>query len=190
MMFLFSARFGALADRHGPRFFMGVGPLVAAAGLALFLRIDADVNYVTDLLPGLLVFALGLSMTVAPLTATVLADADESNAGIASGMNNAIARVAGLIAIAAVGALVSSSLRRLAAPAARPGREPAGREPRDRQGGAAAARARRGDQGATGGAPAARAGIAQTRRSTHSISRSASRRCWWPWRRCSGWRGS
>ena len=66
MMFLLSARFGALADRHGPRFFMGVGPLIAAIGLALFLRIDADVNYVTDLLPGLLVFALGLSMTVAP----------------------------------------------------------------------------------------------------------------------------
>jgi EmrB/QacA subfamily drug resistance transporter len=109
MMFLFSTRFGALADRHGPRFFMGVGPLVAAAGLALFLRVDADVNYVTDLLPGLVVFALGLAMTVAPLTATVLADADESNAGIASGTNNAIARVASLIAIASVGALVSSS---------------------------------------------------------------------------------
>jgi EmrB/QacA subfamily drug resistance transporter len=109
MMFLLSTRFGALADRHGPRFFMGVGPLVAAAGLALFLRLDADVHYLTDLLPGLLVFSLGLAMTVAPLTATVLADADESNAGIASGTNNAIARVASLIAIAAVGALVSAS---------------------------------------------------------------------------------
>jgi EmrB/QacA subfamily drug resistance transporter len=109
IMFLLSTRFGALADRHGPRFFMGVGPLVAACGLALFLRIDADVHYVTDLLPGLLVFAVGLSMTVAPLTATVLADADERNAGIASGTNNAIARVASLIAIAAVGALISSS---------------------------------------------------------------------------------
>jgi EmrB/QacA subfamily drug resistance transporter len=109
MMFLFSTRFGGLADRHGPRFFMGVGPLIAAVGLALFLRLDADVNYVTDLLPGLLVFSLGLAMTVAPLTATVLADADESNAGIASGTNNAIARAASLIAIASVGALVASS---------------------------------------------------------------------------------
>jgi predicted MFS family arabinose efflux permease len=109
VMFLLSTRFGALADRHGPRFFMGFGPLIAAAGLALFLRIDADVDYVTDLLPGLLVFAVGLSITVAPLTATVLADADERNAGIASGVNNAIARVASLIAIAAVGALVASS---------------------------------------------------------------------------------
>ena len=109
MMFGLSTRFGALADRYGPRFFMGVGPLVTAAGLAWFLRLDTDVNYLTDLLPGLLVFGLGLSITVAPLTSTVLADADESNAGIASGVNNAIARVAGLVAIAAVGAVVAAS---------------------------------------------------------------------------------
>jgi EmrB/QacA subfamily drug resistance transporter len=109
VMFLLSMRFGALADRYGPRLFMGLGPLLAAAGLALFLRLDADVDYVTDLLPGLLVFAVGLSITVAPLTATVLADADEHNAGIASGVNNAIARAASLIAIAAVGALAASS---------------------------------------------------------------------------------
>jgi len=109
LMFLLSTRFGALADRHGPRFFMGVGPLVAAVGLAWFMRLDANVDYLTDLLPGLLVFGVGLSMTVAPLTATVLADADERNAGIASGVNNAIARVASLIAIAAVGAIVTAS---------------------------------------------------------------------------------
>jgi hypothetical protein len=98
-----------LADRYGPRLFMGVGPLIAAAGLAWFLRLDADVDYLVDLLPGLLLFALGLAMTVAPLTATVLADADERNAGIASGVNNAIARVASLVSIAAVGALVAAS---------------------------------------------------------------------------------
>jgi EmrB/QacA subfamily drug resistance transporter len=109
VMFVLSTRFGTLADRYGPRFFMGFGPLVAAAGLALFLPLDADVDYATDLLPGLLVFSLGLAMTVAPLTATVLADADGHNAGIASGVNNAIARVASLIAIAAVGALIASS---------------------------------------------------------------------------------
>jgi EmrB/QacA subfamily drug resistance transporter len=109
VMFGLSMRFGMLSDRYGPRFFMGVGPLVTAAGLALFLRLDADVDYLTDLLPGLIVFGLGLSMTVAPLTSTVLADADESNAGIASGVNNAIARVAGLVAIAAVGAVVAAS---------------------------------------------------------------------------------
>lgn len=108
VMFLLSKRFGALADRFGPRFFMGVGPLVSAAGLAWFVRIDADVTYVVDVLPGLLVFSLGLAMTVAPLTATVLADADESNAGIASGVNNAIARVAGLLGIAALGAVVAA----------------------------------------------------------------------------------
>ncbi len=108
VMFLLSKRFGALADRFGPRFFMGVGPLVSAAGLSWFVRIDADVTYVVDVLPGLLVFSLGLAMTVAPLTATVLADADESNAGIASGVNNAIARVAGLLGIAALGAVVAA----------------------------------------------------------------------------------
>jgi EmrB/QacA subfamily drug resistance transporter len=109
VMFLASTRFGAMADRYGPRFFMGFGPLLAAAGLALFLRVDADVDYLTDLLPALLLFSLGLAIVVAPLTATVLADADEHNAGIASGTNNAIARVASLIAIAAVGAFVASS---------------------------------------------------------------------------------
>jgi EmrB/QacA subfamily drug resistance transporter len=109
VMFLLSMRFGMLADRYGPRLFMGVGPLIAAAGLAWFLRLDADVDYLVDLLPGLVFFALGLAMTVAPLTATVLADADERNAGIASGVNNAIARVASLVAIAAVGALVAAS---------------------------------------------------------------------------------
>ena len=108
VMFGLSTRFGMLADRYGPRFFMGVGPLIAALGLASFAFLDADVDYLTELLPGLLVFALGLSITVAPLTATVLADADESNAGIASGVNNAIARVASLVAIAAVGAIVAA----------------------------------------------------------------------------------
>lgn len=109
VMFSLSKRMGALADRFGPRAFMGAGPLVAALGLAWFLRMDADVDYAVDVLPGLLVFSLGLSMTVAPLTATVLAGADESNAGIASGINNAVARVAGLLAIAALGAVVAGA---------------------------------------------------------------------------------
>jgi MFS family permease len=108
MMFLLSRRFGALADRYGPRKFMGVGPLVSAAGILLFLRVDADPDFVADVLPPLVVFSLGLSMTVAPLTATVLAAADESNAGIASAVNNAIARVAGLLATAAVGAVIAA----------------------------------------------------------------------------------
>ncbi|HEY3187323.1 MAG TPA: DHA2 family efflux MFS transporter permease subunit, partial [Solirubrobacteraceae bacterium] len=108
VMFLLSRRFGRLADRHGPRLFMGVGPLVAACGLLLFQRLDASVDFVGELLPALLVFSVGLSMTVAPLTATVLAAADETNAGIASAVNNAIARVAGLLATAAVGAVVAA----------------------------------------------------------------------------------
>jgi EmrB/QacA subfamily drug resistance transporter len=108
VMFFLSTRFGALADRFGPRWFMGGGPLVSALGLALFARMDQDVSYVSDLLPAMLLFALGLSMTVAPLTATVLADADEHNAGVASGVNNAIARVAGLVAVAAVGVVIAA----------------------------------------------------------------------------------
>jgi EmrB/QacA subfamily drug resistance transporter len=108
VMFALSRRAGRLADRLGPRWFMGGGPLVAAAGLALMLRLDADVDYVTELLPALVVFSLGLSATVAPLTATVLADADPSNAGIASGVNNAIARVASLLAVAALGAVIAA----------------------------------------------------------------------------------
>jgi EmrB/QacA subfamily drug resistance transporter len=108
VMFSLSRRAGRLADRYGPRWFMGGGPLVACAGLFLLQRVNADVDYVTDLLPALLVFALGLSATVAPLTATVLADADEHNAGIASAVNNAIARIAGLMAVAALGAVVAA----------------------------------------------------------------------------------
>ena len=109
-MFALSRRFGALADRYGSRLFMGAGPLIAAAGILLFLRTGIHTSYLTDLLPALLVFSLGLSMTVAPLTATVLADADETDAGIASAINNAIARVAGLVGISAIGVVVASTL--------------------------------------------------------------------------------
>jgi len=111
VMFLLSKRMGRLADRYGPRLFMGLGPLLAAVGLVLMTRLGAHVDYATDLLPALLVFSLGLASTVAPLTATVLSDADDSNAGIASGVNNAVARVAGLIAIAAIGAVISAQFK-------------------------------------------------------------------------------
>jgi EmrB/QacA subfamily drug resistance transporter len=110
VMFALSRRFGALADRFGPRLFMGGGPLVAAAGILLFLRVGMHTSYVPDLLPPLLVFSIGLSMTVAPLTATVLADADETDAGIASAINNALARVAGLVGISVIGVVVASKL--------------------------------------------------------------------------------
>jgi EmrB/QacA subfamily drug resistance transporter len=108
VMFALSSRFGALADRLGPRLFMGAGPLVAAVGFALLIRLDSEVDYLTDLLPALLLFSVGLAMTVAPLTSTVLADADEANAGIASAVNNAVARVAGLMGTAALGAVVAT----------------------------------------------------------------------------------
>jgi EmrB/QacA subfamily drug resistance transporter len=108
VMFGLSRRFGALADRLGPRFFMGLGPLVSAAGLLLFLRLGERVSYATDVLPAVLVFALGLSMTVAPLTAAVLAGIEQRDAGIGSAVNNAVARVAGLVATAAIGAVVTA----------------------------------------------------------------------------------
>jgi EmrB/QacA subfamily drug resistance transporter len=110
VIFALSRRFGALADRYGPRVFMGAGPLISAAGILLLLRVGLDASYVRDLLPALLVFALGLSLTVAPLTATVLADADEHDAGIASAINNAVARVAGLVGVSVVGVVVAGTL--------------------------------------------------------------------------------
>jgi hypothetical protein len=97
-----------MADRIGPRLFMAAGPLVAGAGIALFARIDASADYVTEVLPAVLIFGLGLSMTVAPLTATVLGGVAEEHAGMASAINNAVARVAGLLAVAAIGAVVSA----------------------------------------------------------------------------------
>jgi len=101
-------RFGALAARIGPRLPMTVGPLVGGAGLLLFARLDERGEFLTGVLPASMLFGFGLAITVAPLTATVLQAADSRHAGIASGVNNAIARVAGLLAIAAVGAVVSA----------------------------------------------------------------------------------
>jgi EmrB/QacA subfamily drug resistance transporter len=110
IMFLLSSRMGMLADRYGPRWFMAGGPLLASLGILLYLRCGIETSFLTDLLPALVVFAVGLSITVAPLTATVLADADETDAGIASAINNAIARVAGLIGISGIGAIVAGIL--------------------------------------------------------------------------------
>jgi len=101
-------RFGALSARVGPRLPMAVGPLLCGAGLVAFARLDARADYVTGVLPASVLFGLGLAVTVAPLTATVLQAADRRHAGVASGVNNAVARVAGLVAIAAVGAIVSA----------------------------------------------------------------------------------
>ena len=108
LMFFLSPRFGQFTAGVGPRLPMSVGPIVGGAGLLLLVRMGVHPDYWTEVLPALVVFGLGLSATVAPLTTTVLNAVDEHNAGIASGTNNAIARVAGLLAIAVMGAAVSS----------------------------------------------------------------------------------
>ncbi len=107
ILFVLSPRFGKLASGTGPRLPMAIGPIVAGIGLLLLTRIGADPSYVADVLPGLLLFGLGLSATVAPLTATALDSVAERHAGVASGINNGVSRVAGLLAIAILGALIS-----------------------------------------------------------------------------------
>lgn len=100
LMLLLSARSGALAQRIGPRIPLTVGPLVIAAGLLLMTRIKPGESYLSSVLPAVFVFGLGLTLVVAPVTATVLAAADDRHSGIASGINNAVSRVAGLLAVA------------------------------------------------------------------------------------------
>jgi EmrB/QacA subfamily drug resistance transporter len=102
VMLVFSARAGALAGRIGPRLPMTIGPLVSAAGLLLLLRVGAGATWFGHVLPAMLVFGGGLALTVAPLTATVLDAAPDRYAGAASGVNNAVARAAGLLAVAVV----------------------------------------------------------------------------------------
>jgi EmrB/QacA subfamily drug resistance transporter len=106
LMLGLSARSGALAQRIGPRWLMTAGISLCAIGMALMTRIGLHASYVSDVLPAVVVFGLGLTMTVAPLTATVLASADVRHAGVASGVNNAVARAAGLLAVAALPAAV------------------------------------------------------------------------------------
>jgi len=108
VMFLLSPVAGSLAAKRGPRLFMAAGPLIAAAGVLLFLRIDARADYVSQVLPALLLFSVGLATLVAPLTSAVLGGIEEEHAGLASGINNAVSRVAALLAIAAVGAALAA----------------------------------------------------------------------------------
>jgi EmrB/QacA subfamily drug resistance transporter len=109
IMLALSARSGALATRIGPRLQMSAGPLVIAAGLALFVRIGHSGDYITEVLPGMIVFGLGVAINVAPLTSTVLAAAPAEQAGAASAVNNDVARAAGLIAVAVLPAVVGLS---------------------------------------------------------------------------------
>jgi EmrB/QacA subfamily drug resistance transporter len=108
LMFTGSRLVGSLSARLGARLFMSAGPLTAAAGLLLLLRVDARASYLSQVLPGVLVFGVGLTLTVAPLTATVLDCVPESQAGIASAVNNAVARIAGLVATAAAGSVLAA----------------------------------------------------------------------------------
>ena len=105
VMLLLSARSGRLAQRYGPRWFLVIGPLVVAAGMLLMLRITDGATYLGAVLPAVTVFGLGLAITVAPVTATVLAAAPDRFAGVASGVNNAIARTGGLLAVAVLPAV-------------------------------------------------------------------------------------
>ena len=109
VMLLLSARSGRLASRIGPRLQMAVGPVVVGAGLALLLPTTSSGSYPARVLPALLVFALGLAITVAPLTATALGSVPTEHAGIASAVNNYVARVGSLLAVAVLPALVGIS---------------------------------------------------------------------------------
>jgi predicted MFS family arabinose efflux permease len=104
---------GQWSMRVGPRFFMAAGPLVAGASTLALARLPTQFDYWTELLPPLAGFAVGLALTVAPLTTTVLSDAGPGDAGVASGVNNAVARVAGLVAIAVAGLVVANGVQGL-----------------------------------------------------------------------------
>ncbi|MFD3582767.1 MFS transporter [Streptomyces sp. NPDC058683] len=118
LMLLFSARSGALADKIGPRLPLTIGPLLCATGLMLMLRVGEHANYLTDVFPAVLVMGAGMVTLVAPLTASVLASVDTARAGIASGINNAAARAASLIAVAALPLLAGMGPEAYRSPAA------------------------------------------------------------------------
>lgn len=110
IMFILSPRFGALAGRYGPRAFMAAGPILAGVGFLTMLMVDESVNYWSHILPGVLLFGVGLAITVAPLTAAILGSVDPRQAGIGSAVNNAVSRIAGLAAIATIGVITGTSL--------------------------------------------------------------------------------
>ncbi|WP_348787618.1 MFS transporter [Leifsonia sp. NPDC080035] len=109
-MLLLSGFFGGLAGKYGPRFFMGVGPIVASAGFLWMLLLGTHVDYWFNLLPGVLLFGVGLSMTVAPLTSAILGSIHPGQAGIGSAVNNAVSRIAGLITVAMAGIIIGQQL--------------------------------------------------------------------------------
>jgi EmrB/QacA subfamily drug resistance transporter len=110
LSFFLARRFGSLAGRHGPRLYMAAGPLLAAVGFLLMMTAREPFNFWTQMLPGLVVFGVGLSVTVSPLTAAILAAVDPAQSGIGSAINNAISRIAGLIAIAFTGVIIGGTV--------------------------------------------------------------------------------
>jgi predicted MFS family arabinose efflux permease len=110
LLVLLSERVGTLAGRRGPRLFMTVGPLVMAVGALMLLAVSPDFSYWTQVLPGTVVFGLGLSLTVSPLTSAILGAIEAERSGIASAVNNAVSRIAGLIVIAALATIVGGEL--------------------------------------------------------------------------------
>jgi MFS family permease len=110
LMILLSSRAGELAGKWGARWFMTTGPLLMAAGSLMLLLVDDDFDYWWQVLPGMIVFGLGLTTTVSPLTSTILGAIEAERSGIASAVNNAISRVAGLIAVAMIGTAIGGSL--------------------------------------------------------------------------------
>lgn len=110
VMFTLSRFFGGMAGKYGPRLFMGAGPLIMAGGFALLLPLDSSINYVSDILPGITVFGVGLAITVAPLTSAILGSIDPRHSGIGSAINNAVSRIAGLITVAILAVLIGSQL--------------------------------------------------------------------------------
>ncbi|WP_394938775.1 MFS transporter [Psychromicrobium sp. YIM B11713] len=110
LMLLLSSWFGALAGRFGPRLFMAIGPIVAGGGFLCLLSLSEEFNYWWQVLPGILLFGLGLAITVAPLTSAILGSVSADRAGIGSAVNNAVARIAGLVTVALAGALMGGML--------------------------------------------------------------------------------
>jgi EmrB/QacA subfamily drug resistance transporter len=110
MMLLFATLFGTLAGRYGPRLFMTVGPFVAGAGFLLLVTAVPPIDFLLHVLPGIVLVGLGLAITVAPLTSAVLGSIHPDQAGIGSAINNAVSRVAGLVAIAMTGTIVGATL--------------------------------------------------------------------------------
>jgi len=110
IMILFSSRVGGLSGRFGPRLFMTIGPIVMGLSSLLFLTVAADFNYWWQVLPAVVLFGVGLTLTVSPLTSAILGSIDAERSGIASAVNNAVSRVAGLIVIAMIAIIVGGEL--------------------------------------------------------------------------------